>query len=130
MDLHVLLWTCEYVKSYKRESSVVVLPVHADEFTEHEAHVRFERNVCRGLSFSCMCAHSSDSGPSYEADEVGDRRRLGAGSGQEEMEDPAVAEQIGSSRNGYGCSTGCAVRALEQRGARHAGQQACAHQGS
>lgn len=73
MDLQVLSGTCEDVESYKREGAVVVLAVRTDEFAEHEANVRFEREVLRSLSGGRMRAHAADRGPSNEAVEVRDR---------------------------------------------------------
>src|SRR5712692_11220067 len=57
---------CEDVESYKREGSVVVLAVRADEFAEHEANVRFEREVFRSSADGRMRAHAADRGPSNE----------------------------------------------------------------
>jgi len=101
MDLQVLSGTCVYVQSYERKGSVVVLAVRADELAEHEANIRFERNVRGSLPKRRVCAHAPNSGPSNEPVEVRDRGGFNSGRRQEHMEQwPRRAEQLQSARYG------------------------------
>ena len=79
MDLQVLSGTCVYVQSYERKGSMVVLAVRTDELAEHEANIRFERNMRGCLSERRVRAHAPNSGPSNEPVEVSDRGGLNSG---------------------------------------------------
>lgn len=93
MNLHVLHGTCEDIKSYEGEGTVVVASVGAAVLAQHEAHVRFEGKVFRGLSSDGMCARPADRGPPDEPIEVGDGRGLSSGSWQEYVEQRPVRTQ-------------------------------------
>src|SRR5690348_3519886 len=87
VDLQVLNGTCENVESYERERPAVVAAILSDEFAAHESHVRFEYQLFRctvGGSVRPGAAHGS---PADKSVEICDGRRLGARSGQKEMEE-------------------------------------------
>ena len=83
MNLHVLNRTCEYVQSYERKGSVMVLSVRTDKLSEHEANIRFERKMGGFRSDRCVCAHAPDSSPPDEPVEVCDCGGLRSGRRQE-----------------------------------------------
>ena len=113
MNLHVLHGTCEYIKSYEAEGTVVIPPINANELAAHETHVGLERKVFRRLAVDGVGAHASDCRPPHEAVEVRDRGRLDTRSREEHMEERSIrAEQLQAAGNGKRCGSCRAIVAV------------------
>jgi hypothetical protein len=69
------------VKSYERKGAMVIATVRAHKFTAHEAHGGFEMKMLRRFAGYRVRTHAAQRGPAHETIEVGDSRRLDAGSG-------------------------------------------------
>ena len=67
MNLHVLHGTCEYIKSYEAEGTVVIPPISANELAAHETHVGLEGKVFGCLAVDGVGAHASDCRLTHEA---------------------------------------------------------------
>jgi len=76
VNLIDLAEVAENVKSYERESTVVIASVGAHEFAAHEAHVGFKRKMLGSATGRGVRAGASYCGPAHEAVEIGDRTRL------------------------------------------------------
>ena len=86
MNLHVLHGTCENIKSYEGERTVVVAPVRAHELAPHEANVGFEGKMLRRLATNSVRALTAHCGPPNEPIEVRDGRGLNTRCRQKYME--------------------------------------------
>jgi hypothetical protein len=76
VNLHVLHGTCEYIKSYEDEGTVVIAPIRSDELAAHEAHIGLEGKMFGRLAGDRMGAHSPDRGPAHKSIEIGDGGRF------------------------------------------------------
>jgi hypothetical protein len=101
------------VKSYERECAMVIAPISADEFSEHEAHVGFEVKVLRGFACGGVGTGTTDSRPSDETIEVRNCGRLGSGSRQENVKQRARwPEQLQTAGNRKRCCRRRAIAAV------------------
>jgi len=86
VNLHVLHGTCEYIKSYEAEGTVVIAPIRADKLTAHEPHISLEGKVFGCLAVDGVSAHASDRRPAHKSIEIGNCGRLSTSSREEHME--------------------------------------------
>src|SRR5215472_4448484 len=120
VNLHVLHGTCEDVKSYKRESTVMVLSIHSHVLADHEAHIGLKRKM-RRYAPGCVRSLSADRRPPNEAVEIRNRGRFSTGSRQKQVKQrSAGTKQFKPAWNRLRVNARRAVASLIGRGSKTA----------
>jgi hypothetical protein len=100
----------EDVKSYERESAVVIAPIGAHELSAHKTHIGLEGQVLGSAAGNGMRTLASDCSPAHEPVEICDGAWFDARSRQKKMEKRSGrSEQLHAPRNGKRSCRGGAV---------------------